>query len=155
MRNLLVACAFVVGIHPTPEASAASCGFESLKRSMTRDLADVVFDGIVLDVQSVRAGEIVTLEVVQVWKGDVSKRFTIHNARPVSNIDSRAGVSGFMQFAKGQRYVVFAHRMTPDERALFGLADVRESFGTGVCRDGSQPVTSGDLSELPSGRPPG
>lgn len=72
---------------------------------MTRDLADVVFDGIVLDVQSVRAGEVVTLEVVQVWKGDVSKRFTIHNARPVSNIDSRTrGVSGFMQFEKGQRY---------------------------------------------------
>jgi uncharacterized protein (TIGR02145 family) len=127
MRNLLVACAFVVGMHSTPETNAASCGFESLEPSLTRDLADVVFDGIVLDVQSVLAGEVVTLEVVQVWKGDVSKRITIYNTRPVSNIDSKIGVSGFMQFEKAQRYVVFAHRMTPDERALFGLSDARES----------------------------
>jgi hypothetical protein len=121
---------------------------------MTRGFADVVFDGIVLDVLSVRAGEVVTFEVVQVWKGDVSERITIYNARPVSNIDSTIGVSGFMQFEKAQRYVVFAHRMTPDERALFGLGDARQSFGTGVCRDGSQPVRPEDLRDLPSGRPP-
>jgi hypothetical protein len=154
MRILLVACAVAIGMHSLPEASAASCGFESLRRSLTRDVADVVFDGIVLDVQSVRAGEVVILDVVQVWKGNVSKRFTIHNARPVSNIDFTAAVSGFMRFEKGQRYVVFAHRMTADERALFGLADIRESFGTAVCRDGSQPVGPAELSELPAGRTP-
>jgi hypothetical protein len=119
---------------------------------MARNLSDLVFDGTVQTVQSVSAGEIVTFEVREVWKGTVSKQFTIHNAMGTGAL---GGV--IFPFEQGQRYIVFAHRMTAEERALFGFGDVLESFGTGMCRDGSQPVTPhvlSELSEIPPGRPP-
>jgi hypothetical protein len=148
------ACAVaLLGTLLSHEASATSCGHESLRRAMARNMSDVVFDGTVQTVQRVSAGEIVTFEARQVWKGSVSKQFIIHN------MGAGAGASGGMlfPFEQAQRYIVFAHRMTAEERALFGFGDVRERFGTGMCRDGSQPVAPhvlSELSEIPPGRPP-
>ena len=137
------------------EASGTGCGIESLARAMARDLVDVVFDGTVLDVQDVLHGQVVDFEVRRVWKGSVSKQFAIYNAahRPTTQIPVRWG----LPFTQGQRYIVFAHRLTAWERSLFDLGDVLESFGTGICRDGSAPVTPQvltELGELPAGSPP-
>ena len=146
----VAACAAALfGMLLSHEASATGCGHESLNRAISRDLSDVVFDGTVSNVQSVPAGEVVTFEVRQVWKGIVSKQFPIHNLRV-----SRA----LFPFEQGQRYIVFAHRMTAAERALFGSGEVPvQSFGTGMCRDGSRlvgPHVLRELNELPPGSPP-
>ncbi len=116
----------------------------------------MIFSGTVLKAQSVPAGEVVILEVSQVWKGSVSKEFTIHNAMPKGNMGpSGPGISGFMRFVEGERYMVFAHRLTAEERALFGIGDALDRFGTGSCRDGSRPFRLEELNEIPLGRPPG
>jgi hypothetical protein len=146
MSPRIAACvATLFGMLLTHDASATSCGFESPRRALARDLSDVVFDGTVSKVQRVDAGEVVTFDVRQVWNGTVFNRFTIHNGVPSFH---GPGIPLVFPFLEGQRYVVFAHRMTPDERALFGLGDVPEAFGTGMCRDNSQLVDLHVLSEL-------
>jgi len=151
-RTLLGTCAFFFLLS---QQLGADCGSGTLRAGMRSNSSDVVFSGTVLSAQNVRAGEVVILEVDQVWKGSVSKQFTIHNAMPKVNMaPSTRGISGFMRFVKGERYMVFAHRLTAEERALFGLGDALDSFGTGVCRDGSRPFKVEELSEIPPGRPP-
>ena len=152
-RTLFSTCALLLVLC---QQLGGDCGFGLLRVAMTSNSSDVVFSGTVVQVRSVRPGEVVILKVTQVWKGSVPKEFTIYNAMPKANMDrSGRGTSGLMRFVEGERYMVFAHRLTADERALFGLGDAVESFGTGMCRDGSRPFMLEELNGIPPGRPPG
>jgi hypothetical protein len=120
----------MVGI---PAAAAAECVHLDDGVARSSRAANFVFDGTVLSVDRVAsdgtltrmddvdgslpgredgyAGEFAaTLEVHRVWKGDVSRTFTVYF---VWNRDCPS-------FKVGQRQIVFAHHQTERIRRLFG-----------------------------------
>jgi len=151
MIRTLVACSVTFVMLAPHEASGIGCGIELLANAMARNVADVVFDGTVVSVRDVLQGEAVTFDVRQVWKGNVTKQFSIYHVarRRTTQMPDRWG----LPFPQGQRYIVFAHCLTAWERGLFDVGDVLESFGTDACRDGSQPVTPSVLNLLPGIQP--
>ena len=103
----------------------------------------MVFSGTVTKIEP-RAGsewgsEVVTFDVDRAWKGSPRKEFVIYNfmnpAEPFI-------------FSVGTKYLVFAHRQTPEERAEFGFPrSGRATFGVRTCGDGTR-IYANTISEI-------
>ena len=115
----------------------------------------VVFSGTVTKIESRnafnRGAEAVTFDVERVWKGSPSKQFVVNNITFTGIIDV-----GFV-FQTGTKYIVFAHRQSAEERALFGLAAAGPTtFGIAPCGGGTSVYEEGkvDIAKLGAGRAP-
>jgi hypothetical protein len=85
----------------------------------------LIFHGTVREVQRSPAGEIVTFDVLRVWKGQVPRRITVYN--------HRYGVE-WLPFKRGASYLVEAYQLAPEQRAAFGLRDSEPlAYGAGFC----------------------
>src|SRR5262245_27322127 len=97
--------------------------------------ADVVFRGTLLSVEG-RSFQALTFSVDSVWKGQVTRRFTVYQF-PL--IESYA-------FKSGTAYVLFATLLTPEERKLKGIHhDDEPIFEVQTC---GGPPWQPNLSEL-------
>src|SRR5262245_46823609 len=96
---------------------------DSLRAEMSS--GDAGFSGTVTDVGD-GFDQLVTFDVDRVWKGPVTKRFSIHNFDLTADRYS---------FGAGRRYLVFAHKpRTEEERTLLRVFPwVRETFVVGMC----------------------
>jgi hypothetical protein len=118
----------------------------------------VVFSGTVTQIASSGVSEIgreaVTLAVDRVWKGSPSRQIVVYN---ITN-KTLTGITdvGFV-FSKGTKYIVFAHRLTSEERAHFGLAASGPvAFGIAACGGGTHPYEDArpEVAKLGAGRAP-
>jgi len=113
--------------------------------------ADTVFSGTVTDVTDLSGviDRFVTFDVDRVWKGPVTKRFSIHSFDLTMDRYS---------FDVGRKYLVFAHKpRSEDERTLLRvLPSERETFVVGICGGGTRwfSEVDGKLDELGSERRP-
>jgi hypothetical protein len=115
--------------------------------SHNKQRADVVFSGTVTNVQQLdNRHSLVTLNVEKVWKGSRGRRVVLHNI--VDNIDSYR----FPHDAAGQRYLVFANRLTSQQRAGFSLGEKEQAFGVPICGGGSGPLQQHELELRDLGR---
>jgi hypothetical protein len=62
----------------------------------------MIFHGTVREVQKTPVGEIVTFDVVRVWKGQVPRRITVYNYR--------YGVES-LSFKRGTRYLIEGYKL--------------------------------------------
>jgi len=113
--------------------------------------ADAVFSGTVTNRESNAAYDpVVTFDVDRVWKGRVTKRFTIRNFDDVT-------AEGF-QFDVGTKYLVFAHKPKEEDRHILRLSpSEQDTLGVGQCGSGTRrlsDVTASELKKLGSGRTP-
>jgi hypothetical protein len=114
----------------------------------------VVFSGTVTKIESIsvsRGAEAVTFGVERVWKGSPSKQFVVYNVTFTGIVDV-----GFV-FQKGTKYIVFAHRQTTEERAVFGLAASGPmAFRIGPCGGGTLTLEEAkvEMAKLGAGRAP-
>jgi hypothetical protein len=94
--------------------------------------SDVVFRGTVREMKTVgeparpnwKAAWIVTLDVSQVWKGPVGKRFVLHLVRESED-------DAFEYFERGSEYLVFSTRNSQRKTARFGIKG--STFGATGC----------------------
>ena len=127
----------IVALLCLTSASAASA--ECIGQLLTNDLvrraqSAVIFRGTVTDVKavvlnhaSITRGQIVTFAVDRLWKGDVTKVFTVYN---LLQLESQT-------FELGKRYLLHANPVGPLERELVGIGSNQQSaYATGQCPDG-------------------
>jgi hypothetical protein len=127
-------------------------GFLGLSILVRLDEVAVVFSGTVVDLQRLHAAQVVTFDVDRVWKGDVTKRFVIYRPPGVPP-------SGWPEpFSLRARFIVVAHRLSAVERADLRVGVPPDSFGTGLCGNGSRPFSLAEkwneLRDLGPGREP-
>jgi hypothetical protein len=96
----------------------------------------VAFVGTVQQVQVVPAGQIVTFAVDRVYKGQVDAHVVVYNWQ-------RSVVQeGVVTFELANRYLVLAHRQSPEERERFAMPiKGTETLGSQGC--GAYPVEHG------------
>jgi hypothetical protein len=90
---------------------------------------------------------VVALDVSEVWKGSVSKRFILHVAQEQED-------DAFSDFQLGPEYLVFALRNSPQKTAIFHVPE--PTYGVTGC-GGTMPVvlrTEKYLGELGPGKKP-
>jgi hypothetical protein len=88
----------------------------------------VAFIATVQQVQAVPAGQIVTFAVGRVYKGQVAEHVVVYNCQ------HSAVQEGIVTFEVAKRYLVLAHRQTPEEREQFALPlKGRETLGNQGC----------------------
>jgi hypothetical protein len=76
---------------------------------------DVAFVAMVQQVQAAPAGQIVMFAVDRVYKGQVDEHVVVYNFQ-------RSVVQeGIVTFEVAKRYLVLAHRQTPEEREQFAM----------------------------------
>src|SRR5688572_11405818 len=110
----------------TPSSAHAICVIMPLNFYLTENDFAVVFRGTVRDVTAKPDVQIVTFDVERVWKGRVSRTLMIMNHYTASeNSESVA-------FVRGQHYLVFLSRLSPEQRVRFGV-DASILFGTDAC----------------------
>jgi hypothetical protein len=138
MIRVALLVAIVAGAFP--RSASAECVLLSV-RTVAR-YADAIFSGTATDIGS----SAVTFDVDRVWKGPVTKPFTVYIIRSVESFEARLGV----------KYLVFALRASEDERRGFGSSD-RRVFVLRQCGLGTRPwdvVSNSELRELGRGRSP-
>jgi hypothetical protein len=110
------------------------------ERSAVR-YADAVFSGTVTNRgRNAAYDPVVAFDVDRVWKGRVTKRFTIRT-------------DGF-RFDVGTKYLVFAHKPKEEDRIS---PSEQDTLGVGQCGSGTRrlsDVTASELKKLGSGRTP-
>jgi hypothetical protein len=119
--------------------------------SHNKQRADLVFSGAVTNMQQLDyRHSLVTLNVEKVWKGPRGRRVVLHNT--VDNIDSYR----FPVDAVGKQYLVFAGRLTPQQRSGFSLGEKEHAFGVPICGGGTGPLQQHEreLRDLGRGRAP-
>ena len=93
-----------------------------------------VFRGTVLDVRSVPGGQVARIEADRVWLGRVPRNVTVYNRS--GGVDSKGTeltISTAQRLTAGERYVIFTHEQSPEERQLFGTIDAGTTYGTDGC----------------------
>src|SRR5262249_17550301 len=144
--------AALLGAALLPQLALAECITINDSLRAVMPYADIVFSGTVTEVVDL-SGELdrfITFDVDRVWKGPVTKRFSIHGFDlPL----------GRYTFDVGRTYLVFAHKpRTDEERTLLRvLPSERETFVVGICGGGTRSLneaTQSKLTELGSGRTP-
>jgi hypothetical protein len=76
---------------------------------------DIAFIATVQQVQAVPAGQIVTFAVGRVYKGQVDEHVVVYN------FQHSVVQEGIVTFELAKRYLVLAHRQTPEEREQFAM----------------------------------
>lgn len=119
---------------------------------LSRSSSEVVFSGVVANLDRQTAAEIVTFDVGWVWKGSVRRRISIVRPLPISGGPGREP----LQFDLKSRYVVSAHRLTSREQHDLRLASSDEQFGTDACGSGSRTLSAAqnELARLGPGHAP-
>jgi hypothetical protein len=118
---IALACAFC------PQPVGAICVEMPLNDLLVRETIVAVFSGTVQEVERVSAGQIVTVTVDRVWKGEVGGRRVIYNRQ-------QKGVDEQITFTPKTRYFVVAYRPNATARALFGLPpEGGDVLATGYC----------------------
>jgi len=116
-----------------PHRASAECVSIADDLGSILPYADAVFSGTATDVTDLSGAldRFVTLDVDRVWKGPVTKRFSIHTFDLTADRYS---------FDVGRKYLVFAHSpRTEDERVLLrALPSEREPFIVGICGSGTR-----------------
>jgi len=138
MIRVALLVAIVAGAFP--QSANADCVRLSV-RTVAR-YADAIFSGTATDVGS----SAVTFDVDRVWKGPVTKPFTVYIIRSIDSFEPRLGV----------KYLVFALRASEDEQRGFGSSD-RRVFVLRPCGSGTRPwdaVSNNEVKELGRGRSP-
>lgn len=124
---LWVASAIAFACAAFPRPVAAVCVVMSLDDLLVRETIIAVFSGTVQQVESVPAGQIVTLAVDRVWKGQVDGRSVVYNRQ-------EPGADEQITFAPKTRYFVVAYRPIATERAAFGMpAEGGDLLATNFC----------------------
>jgi hypothetical protein len=107
-----------------PHIASADCALLSIREAIR--LSNIAFSGTVTSIspplQSGRPGPIVGFNVERVWKGKVTKLFTVYNFSRSLEL---------MHFSVGQSYLVFAHHATAAELRDLELAG--PAFIVGDC----------------------
>jgi hypothetical protein len=122
-----------------PSLAFAECLALSLRNSIRP--AAVAFSGTATTITNTDtasdswAGTVVTFEVDRVWKGAVTRRFSVY---------SFTRTAEGMNFTAGKRYLVFAHSPTNEERRDLRL-ETKQGVVVGQCGDGSK-----ELAEIPA-----
>jgi hypothetical protein len=120
-RLFVVALALVL----LQQRAGAICVVFPFKELRANAGVALIFHGTVREVQTTEAGEIVTFDVLRVWKGQVPDRITVYNRR--------IGVE-WLSFVRGKSYFVDAYRLGAQERTAFGLSESGPlTYGTGFC----------------------
>jgi len=105
--------------------AGAICVVFQFKELRANPNVALIFHGTVREVQTTEAGEIVTFDVLRVWKGQVPRRITVYN--------HRIGVE-WLSFARGTSYFIDAYPLGAQARTAFGLsASSSPTYGTGFC----------------------
>jgi hypothetical protein len=126
-RVLRVASAIALACAFSPQPVGAVCVEMSLNDLLVRETVVAVFSGTVQEAERVSAGQVVTLAVDRVWKGEVGERRVIYN-RQEKRVDEQ------ITFTPKTRYFVVAYRPNVTERALFGLPpEGGDVLATGYC----------------------
>lgn len=124
-------------------ALVTPCGLEArcmrdlaLEFRMAKRMANprVVFRGTVLDVRRVPGGQVATIEADRVWLGRVPRHVTVYNT--TGGVDPKGTEltnSTAQTLAAGERYIIFTHEQSPEERQLFGTKDAGTTYGTQGC----------------------
>jgi hypothetical protein len=134
MKLLLLALVFALA---TPCGLEARCVRDlALEFRVAKRMANtrVVFRGTVLDVRRVSGGQVVTIEADRVWLGRVPRNVTVYNA--TGGVDSKGAEltnSTAQRLTAGERYIIFTHEQSPEERQLFGIRDAGRTYGTQGC----------------------
>jgi hypothetical protein len=138
MFRVALLVAIVAGAFP--QSASAECVLLSVRT--VAKYADAIFSGTVTSIDS----DAVTFDVDRVWKGPVTKPFTVYIIRSIDSFEPRLGV----------KYLVSALRASEDERRGFGSSD-RRVFVLRQCGSGTRPwdaVSSSEVKELGRGRSP-
>jgi hypothetical protein len=120
----VASCVFAL-LQPRLQAVCFEFAFKELRAN--RDIA-LIFHGTVRDVQLTTSGEIVTFDVLRVWKGRVPPQITIYNRGSPSEL------SEWLSFVRDTGYFVSAYRLSRENRTAFGLPDSNSAvYGAGYC----------------------
>jgi TonB family protein len=119
---------------------------------LSRSSTEVVFGGVVANIDRTDLAETVTFSVDWVWKGSVRTSTSI--VRPVRMADG-SGLEP-ISFELKNRYVVAAHRLTDEERQNLRLSSAEEQLGVDLCGSGSRllSVAQSDLARMGPGHAP-
>jgi TonB family protein len=98
---------------------------------VSRSSVDVLFSGVVVDVDRTAVAETVSLNVEWVWKGSVGIRTIISRSVTAATGSGLA----FTPFELKNRYVIAGHSLTAAERENL---DSDAQFGTDICGSGSR-----------------
>jgi hypothetical protein len=136
IKPLLLALVFAL---VTPSWLEARC-FRNLEvefrvaKRVAKTRGTTVFRGTVLDVRRVPGGQVATIEADRVWLGRVPRNVIVYNT--TGGVDSRGmelTSSTAQHLTAGERYIIFTHEQTPEERQLFGTTDAEKAYGTKGC----------------------
>ena len=117
-----------------------------------RKYADVVFRGVMTDIQRLdESRAVVTFTVSRVWKGNVGRRFVLHQGHQL-------GPDRYSWPAEAAgEYLVFATRLDESDRKAFDLTN-RNAFAVPMCWGGTTPISHARapdfLRQLGPGRAP-
>jgi hypothetical protein len=142
MIRVALLVAIVAGAFP--RSASAECVLLSVRT--VAKYADAIFSGTATDIGSSAVSSAVTFDVDRVWKGPVTKPFTVYIIRSLDSFEPRLGV----------KYLVFALRASKDDERGFGPID-RRVFVLRQCGSGTRPwdlVSNSEVKELGRGRSP-
>ena len=94
--------------------------------------ADIVFLGTVSAMRVDGSTQIISFDASRVWKGTVRPGVVLYQARWVA-FDSYTFPNG----AIGTQYLVFATRLTADQRNDFTVAEQEDAFAVPTCGGGT------------------
>lgn len=123
-----------------PRSASAEC--VTLSAGTVARYADAIFSGTVTEIGS----DAITFDVDRVWKGPVTKPFTVYVIRSIDAFEPRLSV----------KYLVFAVRASEEEQRGFDARDQR-AFVLRQCGSGTrewQHVSNHEVKGLGRGRSP-
>jgi TonB family protein len=132
-------------------AAGAQCPLGPMAELLSRSSSDVVFSGVVANLDRTMVAETVTFNVEWVWKGSVHRRTSIVRPVPISG-----GRIEPIRFELKSRYVVAAHRLTAGEEHDLRLSSSDDQLGTDACGGGSRLLSAAqnELAQLGPGHAP-
>jgi len=119
--STLALLAFAVASH-----AGAQCVIFPLEHYLADERIAAVLQVRVLDANAVATGQLVSVEVLRLWKGDSSRRVTIY-------FRERGVHEGEVDLRAGEVFLIFAHRLTAAERQEIGIQEAEPALGTSNC----------------------
>jgi hypothetical protein len=122
--------ASLVGVMVTAWTTMAEAECVPLRTDGNLKYADVVFLGTVRHVAVDGMKQVVTLDVSRVWKGEVRRSIVFYQA-PWASFDSFSFPAVWT--GTGTQILVFAKRLTADQRRDFALLEHEAAFAVPPC----------------------
>jgi hypothetical protein len=138
----MIRVALLIALAAGAVARSANAECVTLSVGTVASYADAIFSGTVTDI----GADAITFDVDRVWKGPVTKPFTVYVIKSIDAFEPRLGV----------KYLVFAVRASEEEQRGFDASRQR-AFVLRACGSGTREwkhVSNHEVKGLGRGRSP-